>query len=198
MGGPPGLTKDGYEIQFGINFLSHALFSKLFTPLLQVTAKVHGEARIVNLSSAGYAMHNTPLVFNDLKTTQENIGMLGLNQWTRYGQGKFAQVLYASEYAKRYPDIIAVAIHPGVVHTNLVEGLPLWDRMFVKVMTFGQAVKLGEGAYNSCWAATAHEVKSGNVYWPVGVQKERTKAASDEKVWKELWEWTEGELEAFK
>ena len=79
MGGPPGLTKDGYEFQFGINFLSHALFSKLFTPLLQATAKVHGEARIVNLSSAGYAMHTIPLIFNDLKTTQENIGMLGLN-----------------------------------------------------------------------------------------------------------------------
>jgi NAD(P)-dependent dehydrogenase (short-subunit alcohol dehydrogenase family) len=200
MGGPPGLTKDGHEIQFGINFLAHALLTKLFTPLLQATAKAHGEARIVNLSSAGYAMHNIPLVFADLKTTQEDIGMLGLNQWARYGQSKFAQVLYTSEYAKRYPDITAVAIHPGVVHTNLVEGLPLWDRMFVKVMTFGQAVKLEEGAYNSCWAATAKqgdELESGGIYWPVGVRKERTKAASNEKVWKELWEWTEGELEAF-
>lgn len=201
MGGPPGLTKDGYEIQFGLNYLSHALFTKLFTPLLQATASAHGEARVVNLTSAGYEMHNRGVSFADLKTTQENMGMLGMRQWARYGQSKFAQVLYTSEYAKRYPTITAVAIHPGVVHTNLVEGLPMRDRVFIKMMTMGQAVKLEEGAWNTCWAATAKEedgVKSGGIYWPVGVPKEKTKAARDEELWRELWEWTERELGNYK
>ncbi|KAH7391108.1 dehydrogenase with different specificitie, partial [Phaeosphaeria sp. MPI-PUGE-AT-0046c] len=200
MGGPPNLTKDGYEIQFGINYLSHALLTKLFTPILQATASAHGEARLVNLTSAGYAMHNSGVSFADLKTTQESMGMLGMKQWARYGQSKFAQVLYTGEYAKRYPDITAVAIHPGVVHTNLVEGLPLRDRIFIKMMTMGQAVQLEEGAWNTCWAATARKeegVKSGEIYWPVGVPKEKTKAAGDEGLWRELWEWTERELGAY-
>ncbi|KAH7405673.1 dehydrogenase with different specificitie [Phaeosphaeria sp. MPI-PUGE-AT-0046c] len=196
MGGPIGLTKDGYEIQFGINYLSHALFTKLFTPLLETTASTHGEARIVNLTSAGYTMHSGGLPFADLKTTQDNIGLAG--KWARYGQSKFAQVLYTSECAKRHPKITALAIHPGVVHTNLVQGQPLWDRLFVKLTTLGQAIPSEQGSYNTCWAATSENApKSGSVYYPVGVFEKHTKAASDEGLWRELWEWTENELEAY-
>jgi NAD(P)-dependent dehydrogenase (short-subunit alcohol dehydrogenase family) len=198
MGGPPGLTKDGYEVQFGINYLSHALFTKRFIPILQTTASTYGESRVINLTSQGYTMHTGGIPFEDLKTTQENIGMAG-KQWARYGQSKFAQVLHTSELAKRYPEITAVAIHPGVVHTNLVEGLPLFDRLFVKLMTFGQSIPLEQGSYNTCWAATCADKKaldSGAIYYPVGVQQKHTKAASDEKLWKDLWEWTDQQFEA--
>jgi NAD(P)-dependent dehydrogenase (short-subunit alcohol dehydrogenase family) len=152
----------------------------------------------VNLTSSGYEMHSGGIPFTDLKTTQENIGMLG--KWARYGQSKFAQVLHTSEFAKRYPDITALAIHPGVVHTNLIEGQPLLDRLFVKMTTVGQAIPLEHGSYNTCWAATSNKkdaIKSGSVYYPVGVLKSHTKAASDEGLWRELWEWTDQQLEAY-
>jgi NAD(P)-dependent dehydrogenase (short-subunit alcohol dehydrogenase family) len=196
MGGPPGLTKDGYEIQFGINYLSHALFTKRFTPLLRATASTYGESRIVNLTSAAYAMHRGGIPFTDLKTTQENLGIAG--KWMRYGQSKFAQVLYTGEFAKRFPEITAIAIHPGVVHTNLVEGQPIWDRIFVKLTTLGQSIPLEHGSYNTCWAATSTEkdmIKTGGVYYPVGALQKHSEAASNEQLWKELWEWTEQELE---
>lgn len=196
MGGPPGLTKDGYEIQFGINFLSHALFTKRFLPLLEKTATQHGEGRIINLTSSGYAMHAGGIPFSDLKTTQENIGMAG--KWARYGQSKFAQVIYMSELAKRYPNITTVAIHPGVVNTGLIEDQPMWDKLFVKLTTLGQSIPLEQGCYNTCWAATTEKtsLKSGGIYYPVGVAMEHSKAASDEGVWKELWEWTEAQLQS--
>jgi NAD(P)-dependent dehydrogenase (short-subunit alcohol dehydrogenase family) len=200
MGGLPGLTKDGYEVQFGINYLSHALLTKRFIPILQTTASTHGESRVINLTSQGYTMHTSGIPFEDLKTTQENIGMAG-KKWARYGQSKFAQVLYTSEFAKRYPEITTVAIHPGVVHTNLVEGLPLFDRLFVKLMTLGQSIPLEQGSYNTCWAATCTEkyaLESGAIYYPVGVRQKHTEAASDEKLWKELWEWTDQQFEALK
>jgi len=198
MGGPPGLTKDGNEVQFGINFLAHALLTKRFLSLLEQTAKERGEARIVNLTSDGYTMHSGGIPFQDLTTTQQNIGMGG--KWARYGQSKFAQVIYMSELAKRYPNITTVAIHPGVIHTGLVENQPFWDRLFVKLATLGQAIPLEKGAHNTCWAATTDKValKSGGVYYPVGVLKEHTKAASDEGLWRELWDWTETQLEAFQ
>ncbi|KAF2682002.1 dehydrogenase with different specificitie [Lentithecium fluviatile CBS 122367] len=200
MGGPAGVTKDGYEIQFGINFLSHALLTKRFLPLLERTAADHGEARIVNTSSVGYTMHTTSLPFDKLKTPLEDIPSIlsigAWQKWSRYAQSKFAQVIYTAELAKRYPSITSIAINPGVVHTGLVENLPLWDRLFVKTWTFGQAVPLEQGAYNSCWAATAgiEGMGNGGMYNPVGVVTKHTDAASDEGLWRELWEWTEGEL----
>jgi NAD(P)-dependent dehydrogenase (short-subunit alcohol dehydrogenase family) len=77
IGGPTGLTKDGYEVQFCINLLAHAFYLKLYLPLLDQTAVEFDEARVVTLASAGYAMFPGPLPFDELKTTQNKIGMGG-------------------------------------------------------------------------------------------------------------------------
>jgi NAD(P)-dependent dehydrogenase (short-subunit alcohol dehydrogenase family) len=196
MGGPPGLTKDGYEIQFGINFLSHALFIKRLLHVLERTSSEHGEARVLNLTSAAYTMHPGGLPFDDLKTTQLNIGMGG--KWARYGQSKFAAVIYTAEMAKRYPKVTTVALNPGVVNTGLIKNLPLFDRLFVKLTTFGQSVPIHEGAYNTLWAATTpnkDKLKSGAIYYPVGEEQKPTTAATDEVLWGKLWSWTEEQLE---
>jgi NAD(P)-dependent dehydrogenase (short-subunit alcohol dehydrogenase family) len=42
MAVPPSLTKDGFKVKFGTNHLSHALFTKLLTPLLLKTAETPG------------------------------------------------------------------------------------------------------------------------------------------------------------
>lgn len=52
MATPPGLTKDGYEIQFGTNDMGHALLTRFLLPVMQKTAKEHGgDVRIVNITS---------------------------------------------------------------------------------------------------------------------------------------------------
>ena len=38
MAQPPGLTKEGYEVQFGTNHMGHALFTKRLLPILSKTA----------------------------------------------------------------------------------------------------------------------------------------------------------------
>ena len=60
-------------------------------------------------------------------------------------------------------------------------------------------VGLEEGAWNTLWAATREkgEVRNGAFYEPVGLdctEKRLDKAAKDEGLARELWEWTEGEL----
>ena len=70
MGTAPGLTYDGYESQFGINHMAHALIVKMLLPLLQ--ASPTGDARIIFLSSIGFRL--TPsggIVFSELKTIQD-------------------------------------------------------------------------------------------------------------------------------
>ena len=72
MAQPPGLTKDGYELQFGINHFAHALWIRKLLNLLQRTAKEHGEARIISISSLALVLapRGHGIVFDDLKSTQ--------------------------------------------------------------------------------------------------------------------------------
>ena len=40
-------------------------------------------------------------------------------RWVRYGQSKLANVVYASEFSRRYPNSTTVSVYPGVIFTNL-------------------------------------------------------------------------------
>lgn len=199
MGVPPELTKDGFEIQFGVNYLAHALLMKLLIPVLERTATEHGEARIVSLSSEGF--RNPPkggIAFNTLKSTQDDLGMFA--KWQRYGQSKLAQVLQTRQLAKHHPSIKSICIHPGVIMTGLVNNLPLGDRIFVKALTWGQGISPEEGAYNSCWAATTEDKAncvSGGLYKPVGIKMPDSNYSKDEKLAEKLWEWTSETLKDY-
>jgi NAD(P)-dependent dehydrogenase (short-subunit alcohol dehydrogenase family) len=72
---PTGVSKDGYEIQFAINHLAHALLIKLCLPALLKAAEKKRDARIVLLTSLGFkSAPKGGIIFKDLKTNQENLG----------------------------------------------------------------------------------------------------------------------------
>ena len=198
MGIDPGLTIDGFEKQFGINHVAHALIVKMLLPPLQRNAALTGNARIIFLSSVGFRW--TPsggIVFKDLKTTQD---YAFAGRWVRYGQSKLANVVYANELARRYPEITSVSIHPGVIFTDLWNtNLSLLNRAFVYLATIGQGVPIHEGVYNSCWAATTQKenLTSGTFYEPVGVVGAQTKNSKRKDLGVELWDWTQKELEGY-
>lgn len=115
LGAPPGLTTDGYEIHFGVNHLGHALLVKLLLPTLLATAVLPSDVRVVTTSSDGYRFHASDgVVFKDLRSTQENLNLMGhFGGWRRYFQSKLANIVYTAELAKRYPTVKFVAVHPG-------------------------------------------------------------------------------------
>lgn len=201
MAQPPGLSKDGYEIQFATNHLSHALLIKLLMPTLLRTADLpSSNVRIVILTSLGFRGHpKGGIVFKDLKTTQD-FGAFG--SWYRYGQSKLASILYASELARRYGEkLTAVSVHPGVINTGLVGGLSFGNKAFVHVASMGKMIKPHEGAYNTLWAATREKgaIQNGGFYEPVGQYspKRLDSAAKDPALAKELWDFTEQELSTY-
>lgn len=117
------------------------------------------------------------------------------DRWIRYGQSKLANILYAAEIARRFPDkITAVSLHPGVSNTELVSTLPWKHKLFVHATTIGQMKPANEVAWNHLWCATAAEEKivNGGFYMPVGQLEERDNAhIKDDELAKRLWEWTE-------
>ena len=199
MGTDPSLTKDGYEHQFGVNQMAHALIVKMLLPTLQSTAKQTGDARIVFESSIGFRW--TPsggIRFDELKTTQD-YSFAG--RWVRYGQSKLANVVYASELARRYPEIITVSVHPGVIFTNLWSvQWSLLNRIFVYLATLGQSVSVEQGAHNPCWAMTTSKEKlsSGAFYEKVGVVGSQSKDSQNKELGEKLWVWTQKELERYE
>jgi daunorubicin C-13 ketoreductase len=40
------------------------------------------------------------------------------SSWRSYGAGKAANILFAGEAARRWPDVFSVSFHPGVVRSN--------------------------------------------------------------------------------
>ncbi|KAH6723578.1 hypothetical protein BKA61DRAFT_465995 [Leptodontidium sp. MPI-SDFR-AT-0119] len=191
MAVPPGLTADGYEIQFGTNHLGHALLTRLLLPLMLVTAEQPGsDVRIINLTSDSHKRAPVEgIQFDNLRSAdQPSTAMM------RYGQSKLANILYAKELAKRYPSIKIAAVHPGVVKTDLQVTMRksfLLARLLAPVFTYFVGVEVEEGAHNQLWAATAKGVKSGELYYPVGQSVEGTELARNMDLAAELWEWTE-------
>ncbi|KAM0708189.1 hypothetical protein Q7P35_004839 [Cladosporium inversicolor] len=200
---PPGLTEDGYEVQFGTNHLGHAALLRLLLPVMEATAQQGNDVRVIWNTSLGYR-GASGIDFATLKTPQACLSpVYVMSDWFRYGQSKLANLLYAREIAARYPSITSVAIHPGVSETGLVTGLGAFNRWFVWATTLRIKVPIEECAWNQQWAAVApkgegeREVVSGTFYEPVGVKGGLTKAGGDDGLAKELWEWTQKELEAF-
>ncbi|KAK5682195.1 hypothetical protein LTS10_005320 [Elasticomyces elasticus] len=200
---PPGLTKDGYEIQFGTNHIGHALLVKLLTPLLETTAKRTSDVRLVWNTSLGYKGHlKGGIFFDKLKTTQSNITP-ALAHWMRYGQSKLANLVYSRAYAIKHPSITSVSIHPGVSATGLVTSLSFANRMFVYATNINNMISAEECAWNQEWAATAplgtgkRQVQSGKYYEPVGHEMEPTGEAKSEELAEKLWNWTQDELASY-
>ncbi|KAF4625177.1 hypothetical protein G7Y89_g12993 [Cudoniella acicularis] len=193
---PPSLSKDGYEIQFAINHLAHAMLTRELLPILIKTSELpDSDVRIVSLSSMGWRSHpRGGVVFDELKTTQE--GFMG--SFIRYGQSKLANIVYASELSKRYPSITSVSIHPSVVTTTLVNDLSAARRALVYVGCYVQGVavvKPEEGVLSQLWvAAGAHknDLVNGAFYMPVGILSNNLldKVAKSEAFGEKLWDWT--------
>lgn len=194
MGPPPGLTTEGYEIQFGTNHVGHALLTKLLLPTLERTVeKPDADVRIVNLSSEGHRMvPKGGLVLEEDTSTMDQY-----SPWTRYGQSKLANILFTRELAKRYPKIKSMAVHPGGVSTGLatsyISANSWWATpAYWLIERFLRTSE--QGALTQLWAATSPEVKTGAYYVPVAKESGGSGYARDDKLASDLWAWTEKEL----
>lgn len=195
MAVPPGLTKDGYEMQFGTNHMGHALLLKNLLPLMTKTADSGRDVRLVTTTSTAF-LSASNIAYDSIKTPQD----MFFGQWRRYAQSKLANILYSQKIAELYPKIMSCSIQPGVVSTDLIGTLGWFDRTFITVTTLGKSLTPDEGSYNMCWVATTKRtnLKNGAFYEPVGWPGTMSKLSQDDAVRNELWEWTQKELEEYK
>jgi len=105
------VTKDGFESQFGVNYLGHFYLTSL---LLDYLKKSEG-SRVITLSST---MHQVVrIAWEDLLSEKSYF------QWKAYGLSKLALVLFTRELQRRFDEeggkSKAVSVHPGLVRTDI-------------------------------------------------------------------------------
>lgn len=194
----PGLTKEGYEMQFGTNHMGHALLVKLLLPrLLDTTLLPDADVRVISVSSVGHKFTVPGGIDFDNAVKTANVEMKMIDRYRLYGQSKLANILYMRELAKRYPLLAAVSIHPGTVKTGLMnysEG-SFMVSFFRKVVMPLTSVDVEEGAKSQLWAVASETLESGEYYTPVGVPGNGSAQSMDMQLSVKLWEWTQKELE---
>lgn len=197
MAVPPQVTIDGYEIQFATNHLGHALLTKLLLPMMLKTAEQPGsDVRIINLTS--HSHQRAPkggIQFEMLRSADPASSPL-----TNYGQSKLANILHAKQLAMRYPSIKTVAIHPGMVNTDLTNTMRksfIVARFVVPIVAHFQAVGIKQGVLNQLWGATSPEAESGEYYEPVSIGGLGSPLTNDAELAEKLWEWTEIQIAGF-
>jgi NAD(P)-dependent dehydrogenase (short-subunit alcohol dehydrogenase family) len=158
-------TAQGYERQFGVNFLGHFLLTALLLDQL-MSAK---SPRVVQLASIAHKQGQ--IDFADPQAENSYV------PWRSYRQSKLAMLIFALELAKRSQaggwGITSVAAHPGIAATALVKNGPGLSSLMAIGMQIGKAfvVQSAEaGAWPTILAATDTDAKQGAYYGPQGFQ----------------------------
>ncbi|KAJ3256154.1 hypothetical protein HK103_005723 [Boothiomyces macroporosus] len=111
----PGLTKDGFEYSFGVNYLGPFLFTELLLPTLQNTPG----CRVVNVSSLMHTQGR--VVWEDDTIRKPDTSFLRIGA---YAHSKLANVLHARKLSQLLKNGSAYSLHPGAVATDIYNPLP--------------------------------------------------------------------------
>ncbi|KAH8688948.1 hypothetical protein BGW36DRAFT_391505 [Talaromyces proteolyticus] len=148
-------TKDGHELQFGTNHLSHFLLFQLLKPALLAASTAEFHSRVVNVSSSAHRLNG----INESDNYDFQKG--GYNAWVSYGQSKTANIYMASEIERRYGSrgLHATSLHPGGIATGLSKYIPEAEIVaMLENETLIKTLKSPEqGAATTVWAAIGKE-----------------------------------------
>src|SRR5713226_9489997 len=155
-------TADGFEMQFGTNYLGHFALTARLMPLLR---RASGP-RVVNVSSLA---HRTGFIdFDDLQ------GARVYSPWKAYGQSKLAMLMFALELQRRSDaagsNLTSNAAHPGFARTRLFASGP--GGLLSLATDFAApffAHSAADGARPILFAATSAEARPGAYYGPGGI-----------------------------
>lgn len=163
-------TVDGFELQFGTNYLAHFALTGRLLPMLRKGR----QTRVVNLSSGAHRIQ-AAIHFDDLQWRQR------YKPWPAYAQSKLAMILFAFELQRRSDafgwGLMSNAAHPGYALTDLQTSGPRMGRggrptpfdwlgwLIAPVLSQSAA----EGALPTLFAATGPDARPGGYYGPQGL-----------------------------
>jgi len=146
VAGTRGLTKDGFELGFGINHLGHFALTTALLDRLAASAP----ARVVTVASDAHYQAKGIDFEAVRKPTASRTGL------REYAVSKLANVLFSAELARRTEGsgVTTYALHPGVVASDIWRRIPWPVRPLMKM----RMLSTEQGAATSLYCATAPEL----------------------------------------
>ena len=176
VAGLRGLTKDGFEMTFGVNHLGHFLLTQLLLEKMQSS----GLSRVVTVSSRAHK-RTTGVDWDAL--CQPTRSWTGIHE---YAVSKLANLLFSAELAKRVQgtSVSTYSLHPGVVDTEIWRALPNWARPLLKLRGF---LTPEEGALTTLHCAMHAPQKESGLYYADSKPMQPAALGQNSELAAELW-----------
>lgn len=219
------LSGDGFEIHWRTNYLGTFHLTRALLPLLQRTGLESGDARVVNVSSGLHDRAENEDLFEEGpqcdKELQREAGPLcdeeplsdegpqrdeptrskapRYHSWDAYGKSKLAMIHMAFEIDRRFAEshnLRAVAVHPGVVMTNLTLPQAFSGRMgkvlhrISSALTSLVLLSPAEGAQTIVMCASRRPLQGGRYYERCAIA-EPSSDSQDPEAASRLWDLSE-------
>ncbi|OCL12084.1 NAD(P)-binding protein [Glonium stellatum] len=199
-------TRQGYDLQMGVNCIGPFLFTQLLLPILRKTAATApaGSVRITWASSLAADL-SAPKGGVDID--EDGMPKVHKSPELNYGQSKSGNVMFAVEAARRYgkDGIISTAWNPGHLKSELSRTAGLSQTIFIKLLA--NPPKLG--GYTELYASWSPDItleNNGAYVIPWGrigqynsalTKAIKPEAEGGEGRARKFWDWCERETENY-
>jgi NAD(P)-dependent dehydrogenase (short-subunit alcohol dehydrogenase family) len=179
VAGHRGLTRDGFELQFGVNHLGHFA---LATALLDRLA-ASDPARVVTVASDAH-YKATGIDFDAVRRRTAH-----LTAMPEYSVSKLANVLFSQELARRTAGrgVTTYALHPGVVASDIWRPVPWPVRPFIT----RRMATTEQGARTTLYCATSPDVAGTTGRFYLDCHEAEPNRVATAELARELWERSE-------
>ena len=162
MAPPKTFTKQGFEIQFGVNHLAHMFLTLELLPLLEE----QNDSRVVTVTSG--VQYFGKIKWDDIQ------GNTKYDRWASYAQSKLANVMFGLELDLKLKNnnskTSSLLAHPGFARTNLqpksVKENQSWQEELAYKLMDPMFQSAQMGALPQIAAATLPSAKGGEQYGP--------------------------------
>lgn len=162
-------TKQGHELQMGVNCLGPFLLTQLLLPILGKCA-ASSPANSVRIIWTGSVATELGRLF-ELFSDEGKPAMVIDDQAQNYVSSKIGNVFLAAETARRYGEstgLVSVAVNPGNLNTGLQRNMTWWQYAVARLLLYPAFL----GAYSQLYAGWSYDISvaknNGSYIWPWG------------------------------
>jgi len=179
VAGHRGLTRDGFELMFGINHVGHFALTTALLDRLAASAP----ARVVTVSSDAH-YQATGIDYDAVRRRTAHLAAM-----PEYAVSKLANVLFSQELARRADGrgITTYALHPGVVASDIWRRVP-WP---VRPIITRNMLTTEQGAATTLYCATSPDVAQATGRFYIHCREAEPSRVATPELAQDLWEHSE-------